>query len=247
MNDRPPAKTAASHVQAINENLFRAALLMLFALLLAAIVAAIKQDAMTMQQLGIPITVRPVDLLLILGIILAELTAFDFYLNIVTKRGENWKEEYFSLTGMVYMLFLNVLLFVTELFSFRVLLVAVLLGLITIKNGALSKRLKGTKLGERLALWHNNTKWGFFSALGAGLAFLLMFNGRFNRYLVSFFLEGDSIRFKDSYFIWIPLCFYLVLFITCLRAFIRNKLYFYSDEYQANLTEAIPAIEPPRE
>ena len=234
MNEQPPPKP--HDFQATNENLSRAALTTLIALLLASIVAFVRQNnEITISQLGIAITVRQIDSILILGALLAEITAFDFYSNIVVKVREEWESDFFSFAGMIYMLFLNILLFVPELFSARVLLIAGLMGLITIKNGLLSKRLGETSLGKRLAIWHNNTKWGFFSALGAGLVFLLMFNEKTSTYLLSFFVAGDNISLKKSYSTWIPACFYIVFLFTSLRALVRNKVYFYSDAYKSEI------------
>jgi geranylgeranylglycerol-phosphate geranylgeranyltransferase len=221
-----PARTHDDPILTISVVVLSLAAGNLLLLLVPATLAIIRCEAVDVD-IGIPLVVRPLDLILLVAMLVTQMTLGFFYHYVLPYAGETLPSQVVSLVLAILLFVSTFLVADASLFPWRLYVVAVPMTFVVYKNWVLARRFRGTAYAPVVERWYSNIRWGFVANIVGATLFLALFHPPLaDRALAVFF--APPIRTTPAYTTWLPAVFYSVLLVAALRSLIRNYTYFVS-------------------
>lgn len=123
----------------------------LLTLLFVASILAFFSDgfSLSLSWNGFSLTVYGIDIVLIVGLLVLNLTIYCVYDKVIAPRGENVIDLVLSFIGMVMMITISILLFVDRTFAWKYLILTLYVTAIAFRNWRLRKDMTGTALEDQ--------------------------------------------------------------------------------------------------
>lgn len=223
-----------SPIRQVIDHAWLTSVLIGIAALIGGIISLATHKPIAIRVFEIDITsVTPTDLPLVLALIVLDLNLVEFYACIVGKVDSTVGEEVFSLVGVVYMIALNLLVLIPQLFALRIALISVLLLLTWLKNRLLKRKLATEPVGRRFVEWTANARWAFWLSIAVSCAFFCLLSESTRMHVLRFFVTGDHLGFTPAYSFVVQEVTYSTLLVLVCIAYFRNAQYFRSADFKS--------------